>query len=94
MTQIKAAGGRGPYRVGESFTYRRIAFMPWSSTYYPISMSHLPPEVREKAIDIANALLEQGYDEGKAIRIAIAKAKQWARRHSSEVAPHPWYGPQ
>jgi len=40
-------------------------------------MRNLPPEVRQKAIEIANALLEEGYDEGKAIRIAIAKAKQW-----------------
>lgn len=42
-------------------------------------MAHLPPLVRAKAIDIANALLEQGYDEGKAIRIAIAQAKRWAK---------------
>jgi uncharacterized protein YdaT len=55
--------------------------MPWNSAYYPASMQHLDPEVREKAIEIANALLEQGYDEGKAIRIAIAKAKQWRQRH-------------
>jgi uncharacterized protein YdaT len=53
--------------------------MPWNETRYPTSMKHLPPEVREKAIEIANALLvEAGYDEGKAIRIAIAKAKEWA----------------
>jgi uncharacterized protein YdaT len=36
--------------------------------------------VREKAIDIANALLREGMDEGKAIRIAIAKAKEWATK--------------
>jgi uncharacterized protein YdaT len=41
-------------------------------------MRKLPSEVRLKAIEIANALLEEGYDEGKAIRIAIAKAKEWA----------------
>ena len=41
-------------------------------------MRKLPPEVRTKAIAIANALLEEGYDDGSAIRIAIAKAKQWA----------------
>lgn len=52
--------------------------MPWNEAYYPKSMRNLPPEVRLKAIEIANALLEQGYDEGKAIRIAIAKAKKWA----------------
>jgi uncharacterized protein YdaT len=44
-------------------------------------MKHLPPLVREKAIEIANALLEEGMNEGKAIRIAIAKAKEWAERH-------------
>lgn len=58
--------------------------MPWDSSYFPASMKHLDPEVREKAIEIANALLEQGYEEGKAIRIAIAKAKQWwGRQHAA-----------
>jgi uncharacterized protein YdaT len=41
-------------------------------------MRNLSPEVRRKAIEIANALLAEGYDDGKAIRIAIAKAKEWA----------------
>jgi uncharacterized protein YdaT len=54
--------------------------MPWTADYFPVSMRHLDPPVREKAIEIANALLEEGMDEGRAIRIAIAKAKQWARR--------------
>lgn len=54
--------------------------MPWNEYYYPPSMGHLPPLVRRKAIEIANALLEEGQDEGKAIRIAIAKAKEWAER--------------
>jgi uncharacterized protein YdaT len=44
-------------------------------------MRNLPERVREKAIEIANALLEEGMEEGKAIRIAIAKAKEWARHH-------------
>jgi uncharacterized protein YdaT len=52
--------------------------MPWDETYYPRSMRNLPPQVR--AIEIANALLQEGYDEGKAIRIAIAKAKEFADR--------------
>ena len=54
--------------------------MPWNSSYYPRSMSHLPEVVRSKAIEIANALLEEGYEEGRAIRIAIAKAKEWSER--------------
>ena len=53
--------------------------MPWTDAYYPKSMMHLPDPARQKAIDIANALLEQGMEEGKAIRIAIAKAKEWSR---------------
>jgi uncharacterized protein YdaT len=44
-------------------------------------MAHLPEPVRQKAIEIANALLREGMEEGRAIRIAIAKAKEWARRH-------------
>jgi uncharacterized protein YdaT len=53
--------------------------MPWDATRYPASMKNLPERVREKAIAIANALLEEGMEEGKAIRIAIAKAREWAR---------------
>jgi len=55
--------------------------MPWHAEYYPAAMKHLPAVVRTKAIEIANALLDQGYDEGKAIRIAVAKAKAWAAAH-------------
>ncbi len=57
--------------------------MPWNSSYFPVSMKYLDPVVREKAIEIANALLEDGYEEGKAIRIAIAKAKQWWQHHGA-----------
>ncbi|HQN64684.1 MAG TPA: hypothetical protein PLR90_03565 [Methylophilus sp.] len=55
--------------------------MPWNEYHYPPAMIHLPSTVRTKAIVIANALLEEGMDEGKAIRIAIAKAKEWAVHH-------------
>jgi len=39
-------------------------------------MEHLPPIVRAKAIEIANALLEEGHDEGFCIRVAIARAHE------------------
>jgi uncharacterized protein YdaT len=61
--------------------------MPWDEDRYPASMSHLPVRVRRKAIEIANALLAEGYDEGKAIRIAIAKAKEWAARRVAALDP-------
>lgn len=54
--------------------------MPWSEEYYPASMRHLSEVTRSKAIGIANALLAEGMDEGRAIRIAIATAEAWARR--------------
>jgi uncharacterized protein YdaT len=56
--------------------------MPWTPSRFPHSMSHLPESVREKAIELANALLDERMEEAKAIRIAIAKAKEWARRAS------------
>jgi uncharacterized protein YdaT len=56
--------------------------MPWDSQHYPRSMANLEDAVREKAIEIANALLSEGYEEGRAIRIAIAQAKRWAEARS------------
>lgn len=47
--------------------------MPWNAAYFPASMKRLPEPVREKAIEIANALLAEGMDEGMAIRVAIAR---------------------
>jgi uncharacterized protein YdaT len=59
--------------------------MPWTSERFPVSMRHLSEATREKAVAIANALLAEGMDEGKAIRIAIAKAQEWARHHGLPV---------
>ena len=52
-------------------------------------MAHLRPRVRDKAIEIADALLAQGYDDGKAIRIGIAQAKRWAETHDPAAARMP-----
>ncbi len=49
--------------------------MPWTAERFPDAMKHLAPPVRRRAVRIANALLREGYDEGEAIRIAIARAK-------------------
>jgi uncharacterized protein YdaT len=59
--------------------------MPWNDDDFPTSMRHLGVQTRRKAIEIANTLLAEGMDEGKAIRIAIAKAKQWAQHHGLPV---------
>ncbi|CAH0347329.1 MULTISPECIES: hypothetical protein [unclassified Bacillus (in: firmicutes)] len=49
--------------------------MPWSKDDYPDAMKNLDADVRNKAIEIANALLDDGYEDGRAIPIAIDRAK-------------------
>ncbi|UOR13441.1 DUF2188 domain-containing protein [Halobacillus amylolyticus] len=51
--------------------------MPWDTTDYPSSLKSLDQVVRKKAIDIANAMIDEGYDEGRAIPIATEQAKEW-----------------
>ena len=52
--------------------------MPWDTNDYPPSMKNLDAIVRRKAIDIANAMVKEGYEEDRAIPIAISQAKEWA----------------
>ncbi|WP_228052717.1 hypothetical protein [Nodosilinea sp. LEGE 07298] len=49
-------------------------------------MKNLTAEVRRKAIDIANALLGDGYEDGRAIAIATAQAEKWAKRRDKQIA--------
>jgi uncharacterized protein YdaT len=60
--------------------------MPWNGERYPVSMKNLPPRVRHKAIEIANALLAAGRPERQAIRIGIWSAKRWGAAHSPRRA--------
>ncbi len=48
-------------------------------------MKNLTVEVRNKAIEIANALQEKGYEEGKSIAIATAKAEEWAENRNIQI---------
>lgn len=54
--------------------------MPWTEEDHPPAMDRLPAPVRAKAIEIANALLDEGHPDGFAIRVAITRAREWARR--------------
>ncbi|SDK28282.1 DUF2188 domain-containing protein [Sediminibacillus albus] len=51
--------------------------MAWTMDDYPASLKNFKPVIRKKAIDIANAMLDEGYDEGRAIPIATDQAKEW-----------------
>jgi uncharacterized protein YdaT len=44
-------------------------------------MQNLEPGIRDKAIEIANALLKDGRDEGFAIRVVISRSCEWGRIH-------------
>lgn len=60
--------------------------MPWTNKDFPASMKNLPEEVRVKAIEIANALLEEkDMDEGIAIATAISRAKDWAANRGKKT---------
>jgi uncharacterized protein YdaT len=60
--------------------------MPWDERHYPRAMRNLDPLVRERAIHIANALLEDGREEGFAIRVAIGCARDWAYHRARAAA--------
>ncbi|MGM9926141.1 MAG: hypothetical protein ACI35R_17990 [Bacillus sp. (in: firmicutes)] len=53
--------------------------MPWTNSDYPDAFKNLPTDIRHKAIEIANALLADGNDEGSAIAIAISQARKTVR---------------
>ncbi len=53
--------------------------MPWTTRDYPVSWKNLDPLTRKKAIDIANAMIADGYEEDAAIPIALTAAKRWMK---------------
>ena len=62
--------------------------MPWTKAKYPDSMKNLPEAVRNKAIEIANALLDETkMQEGIAIATAISRAKDWAENRGKSTGP-------
>ena len=62
----------------------RTPDMPWSRQFYPPAMENLSPIVPENAIEVANALLEEGHVEGGCMRVGIARAHEWAARRDLE----------
>lgn len=66
--------------------------MPYTKNDFPDAMKNLSEPVRHKAIEITNRLLEDNYEEGRAISIGIAQAKEWYESRgqsvSSEVTHH------
>lgn len=50
--------------------------MPWYHGDYPPSYKNQPVKIREKAVEIANALLEEGAEEGIAIATGLKRARE------------------
>ncbi|WP_020008013.1 DUF2188 domain-containing protein [Salinicoccus albus] len=51
--------------------------MPYTMTDYPSSLKSLEKIERRKAIDIINAMLEEGYEAGRAIPVGTEQAQEW-----------------
>ena len=49
------------------------------------SYKNLPKPIREKAVEIANALLEENLPEGEAIAIGVKSAKIWAAKQKTKL---------
>jgi len=58
--------------------------MPWYNGDYPPSYKNQPLRLREKAVEIANKLLEEGMEEGIAIATGLKKAREQFAKKSLE----------
>lgn len=64
--------------------------MPYTKKDYPQSMKNLIPEIRHKAIDILNVLIdEEKMEIGYAIPTAISRAKDWAANRGKSFPSSP-----
>ena len=59
--------------------------MVWTAGNYPVEMQGLEPSVRAQAIQIANRLLQEGYEEDAAVTVAISRAKMSSSQETAEA---------
>jgi len=57
--------------------------MPWYNGDYPPSYKNQPKALREKAVEIANALLQDGTEEGIAIATGLKRAREYFKDKKS-----------
>lgn len=57
--------------------------MPWYNGDFPPSYKNQPVKLREKAVEIANALLEEGTEEGIAIATGLKRAREYFKKQKS-----------
>ncbi|MDB4921442.1 hypothetical protein [Mucilaginibacter sp.] len=61
--------------------------MPWYNGDYPPSYKNQPVKLREKAVEIANALLEEGTEEGIAIATGLKRARDFFKNKADKKRP-------
>jgi uncharacterized protein YdaT len=61
--------------------------MPWYNGDYPPSYKNQPRYIREKAVEIANEILQESGEEGIAIATRLKKAK--GRFGNAGIPMHP-----
>lgn len=60
--------------------------MPWYNGDYPPSYKNQPPQIRAKAVEIANELLLHGSEEGVAIATGLKKAREYFKNDKDDTA--------
>lgn len=69
--------------------------MPWYNGDFPPSYKNQPVKLRNKAVEIANALLEEGAEEGIAIATGLKRARElFKKEQRSKSQPGPQAGRQ
>jgi len=63
--------------------YAKQPAMPWYNGDYPPSYKNQPPDIRNKATEIANELLLHGTPEGIAIATGLKQARQASKKKTS-----------
>ena len=58
--------------------------MPWYNGDYPPSYKNQPIIVRDKAIEIANAILREGATEAVAIATGLKLAKEYFKKKKNQ----------
>jgi uncharacterized protein YdaT len=59
--------------------------MPWYNGDFPPSYKNQPEALREKAVEIANALLKEGADEGIAIATGLKQARLLLKNNGEKI---------
>lgn len=60
--------------------------MPWYNGDFPPSYKNLPVKLRQKAVEIANRILESGAEEGVAIATGLKQARYMTKKPRSATS--------